>query len=199
MKIKYSCIIAAVMILSAFVPLSFAQQKGDVRLGILVLIGGRYDDLRMCVASKSGTKGGMIADLMLTGRYAIKDQLDIGFNVPVMRPILFGLAFKMVQFEPEMVLEIKKRVNNNIDFFAAPSLGISFHYGPDYKSDRINRSSSFFAAGPIAGIHLGAGFKDGNGMTKNLIGIKPFYASLLTRGHGTGTVIGGALEYQHAW
>jgi hypothetical protein len=28
--------------------------------------------------------------------------LGIGFNLPVMRPILFGLAFKMLKFEPQM-------------------------------------------------------------------------------------------------
>jgi len=199
MKLKYLSIAAIAMILSTFASLSFAQQKGDMRLGILVMVGGRYDNLRMCVASKSGVKGGVIADVMLTGRYAINDQLGMGFNVPVMRPILFGLAFKMLQFEPEMVLDFKTRVSDKIDFIAAPSLGISLHYGPDYKSDRTNRSPSFFAAGPIAGVHLGVGFKDGNGVTKNIVGIKPFYAGLFTREHGTGTVIGGVLEYQHAW
>jgi hypothetical protein len=199
MKLKYLSIVATAMILFTLAPLSFAQQKGDMHFVILVMVGGRYDNLRMCVASKSGVKGGVIADVMLTGRYTINDQLGMGFNLPVMRPILFGLAFKMLQFEPEMVLDIKTRVNDNIDFVAAPSLGISLHYGPDYKSDRTNRSPSFFAAGPIAGVHLGVGLKDGNGKTKNIVGIKPFYASLFTKEHGTGTVIGGALEYQHTW
>ncbi len=31
--------------------------------------GGRYDDLRMCVGSPAGVKGGPIADIMFVTRY----------------------------------------------------------------------------------------------------------------------------------
>jgi len=190
---------AAFVTLFALSPLTAAQEKGDMRLGVLVMVGGRYDNLRMCVASKAGVKGGLMADIMLTGRYTLNDNTGIGFNLPVMRPILFGLAFKMLQFEPEFVVDIKTRMNDRLDFIAAPSLGVSLHYGPDYKSDRTNRSPSFFAAGPIAGVHLGLGFKDSGGVIRNVVAVKPFYAALFTRNHGTGTVVGGALEYQHIW
>ena len=199
MNMKNPTLVAAALILCAFAPISNAQQKDESGMGLLVMAGGRYDNLRMCVASAAGVKGGIIGDVMLTGRHAVNDHIAMGFNLPVMRPILFGLAFRMLQFEPEMVLDVKKQVSDKIVIITAPSLGISLHYGPDYNSDRKNRSPSFFAAGPIAGVHLGMGFKDENGSIENIIGIKPFYAGLFTREQGRGTVIGGALEFQHAW
>ncbi len=173
-----------------------AQSAGDFGLGVLVMVGARYDNLRMCVASPAGVKGGPIADIMLTGRYAVNDRSGIGINLPVMRPLLFAIAFKMLQFEPEVQIDFRIPTGNDkVDFVAAPSLGASFHYGPDYKSDTKNRSPSFFAAGPIVGVHAGVGLKDDSGEMKNFIGIKPFYAALFSHEHGAGTVLGGALEY----
>jgi hypothetical protein len=113
-----------------------------------------------------------------------------------MRPILFGAAFKMLQFEPEITADFtissaqKKAVP-----VIAPSIGASFHYGPDYKSDSDNRGPSFFAAGPIAGVHAGFGIKDKTGKLKKYAGIKPFFAILSSRNNGTGIVAGAALEY----
>lgn len=186
-----SCVLC-VSIMSA----SFAQSEGDFNVGILVMIGGRYDNLRMCVATPAGVKGGPIADIMLTGRYAISDLTGIGINLPVMRPILFGSAFHMLQFEPEVLVDFRIPTDNDeVVFVVAPSLGASFHYGPDYTSDSKNRGPSFFAAGPIAGVHTGIGFKGDNGDMKNFVGVKPFYAPLFSRDRGTGTVIGGTVEY----
>ncbi len=198
-KKESSKIIASLIVLLTLASASFAQSKGDMKMGVLAMVGGRYDNMRMCVASPSGTKGGPIADIMLTGRYGVNDNVGFGVNLPVMRPILFGLAFKMLQFEPEMVVDLRSQINDKLAFVSSPSLGISLHYGPDYKSDRTNRSPSFYAAGPIAGIHVGLGLKDENGSIKNIVGIKPFYVALFSKDHGTGTVIGGALEYQHLW
>lgn len=175
---------------------SFAEEKGDMRFGVLVMVGGRYDNLRMCVASPKGVKGGMIADVMFTGSYALKDNLSLGINLPVMRPLLFAFAFKMLQFEPEFYLNVKVGENDKRAFIIAPSAGVSLHYGPDYNSDRVNRSPSFFAAGPIVGCHLGMDLTH-NGRNHNIIGIKPFYAALFSTDKRIGTVVGGVVEYQY--
>jgi hypothetical protein len=68
-------------------------------------------------------------------------------------------------------------------------------YGPNYKSDADNRGPSFFAAGPIAGIHAGFSIKNKNGQIKNYAGIKPFFAILSSKDNGTGIVAGAAFEY----
>ncbi|MCX7725621.1 MAG: hypothetical protein N2053_02100 [Chitinispirillaceae bacterium] len=175
---------------------SFAEEKGDMRFGVLVMVGGRYDNLRMCVASPKGVKGGMIADIMFTGSYALKDNLSLGINLPVMRPILFALAFKMLQFEPEFYLNVKVVENDKRAFMVSPSAGVSLHYGPDYNSDRVNRSPSFFAAGPILGCHLSMDLSN-SGKNHNIIGLKPFYAALFSTDKRVGTVVGGVVEYQY--
>jgi hypothetical protein len=197
--LRFSQFIVTFMLIFMFVGTSIAQSKGDISLGLLVMVGGRYDNLRMCVATGSGVKGGPIADVMVTGRYAVTDRVGIGINLPVMRPLLFGLAFKMLQFEPEVMVDFRNRINDRVDVVAAPALGVSLHYGPDYRSDRQNRSPSFFAAGPLAGVHVGIGFKDGAGTIRNFLGVKPFYAALFTRDHGIGTVVGGVFEYRRGW
>jgi hypothetical protein len=176
--------------------IAYSQSKGDHELGLMVIVGGRYDNMRLCVATGNGTKGGPIADIMLTGRYGIKDDVSFGVNIPVFRPILFGAAFQLLQFEPELQVEFRSLQKSNHQFAIAPSLGVSLHYGPDYTSDKKNRSPSFFAAGPIIGTHLSIGFTDKSGFTKNSFGIKPFYAALFSENQGTGTVLGAALEYQ---
>jgi hypothetical protein len=58
------------------------------------MAGGRYDNYRMCVASPAGVKGGAMADIMFTTKHRLNDHRSLTFNLPVMRPVLFGLAFK---------------------------------------------------------------------------------------------------------
>ncbi|MBN1308291.1 MAG: hypothetical protein JXA18_10270, partial [Chitinispirillaceae bacterium] len=62
-------------------------------------------------------------------------------------------------------------------------------------SDRKERSPSFFAAGPIVGVHLLVGLRDTSGMVRSAFGIKPFYTALFAENRAPGTVVGGALEY----
>jgi hypothetical protein len=155
--------------------------------------------MRMCVASPAGIKGGPIADIMLTGSFGLNDRLGIGCNLPVMRPILFGVAFKMLQFEPEVQIDVRASISDKLLFIAAPSAGISLHYGPDYQSDRENRSPSFFAAGPIVGCHFSIGMRDEAGTVRNAFGIKPFYVALFADGRTAGTVVGGVLEYRRGF
>ncbi len=196
-KLKYlfTPVILGVLFTMVSASSTNAQEQKNLKLGFLVMAGGRYDNLRMCVATDSGVKGGPIADIMLTGRSASSGKVNVGFNLPFFRPLLFAAAFKMLQFEPEMVFDIRSNPKNGFQFTTAPSVGLSLHYGPDYHSDRKNRSPSFFAAGPIIGVHFLMGKIGSDQQVKNSFGIKPFYAALFSKKYSVGTVVGGALEY----
>jgi hypothetical protein len=164
--------------------------------GILFMAGGRYDNLRMCVGSPAGIKGGPMADIQFITKHKLDENKTLTFNLPVMRPILFGLAFNMLQFEPEITLERHKFINEKIDLVTGPGIGISFHYGPDYKSDLDNPGESFFAMGPFLSWNTGIAFKK-EGNVKSATGIKAFYVPLFAEDGSTGTVIGGAFHYTY--
>lgn len=187
--------IGILLIIAGLLSTAFAAEKGDMRLGVMVMLGARYDNMRLCVATGNGVKGGPVADIMLCGRYSLDNNIAIGFNLPVMRPILFGAAFKIVQFEPTVVLDITSSVSSKTDFVVSPGIGVSLHYGPDYTSGRNNRTPSFFAAGPIVNTLLGFDLKSSAGKVVHTIGIRPFYTPLFSKDHGIGTVLGGAFEY----
>ena len=119
-----------------YVESSLSAEAKDVSFGIHFMVGGRYDNIRMCVASPAGKKGGPIADIMFDTKFRVNDNLSIAFNLPVMRPILFAAAFKMLQFEPQFSFEFRKNIKDDKDLIIGPGLGASFHYGPDYKSDK---------------------------------------------------------------
>lgn len=163
--------------------------------GVLFMAGGRYDNLRRCAATSAGTKGGPMADIMLVTRKTISDKYALTFNLPIMRPILFGLAFKMLQFEPEFTLEIKNYLNDRVDLITGPGAGISFHYGPDYKSELKSIPDSFFAIGPIFSWQIAIAFKK-EGNPKSTTGLKAFYTPLFAKDRSVGTVLGGALFYK---
>jgi hypothetical protein len=160
--------------------------------GITVIAGGRYDNLRMCVASPAGVKGGPIADIFLNFTFPVKEEFNIAIKLPVMRPILFAAAFKMLQFEPEVDFIFKKPINDNLKFIGSAGVGISFHYGPDYTSDRDNRGESFFAIGPMITGNAGFGFGSNK---EQMLTLKAFYVPLFSKDYDVGTVIGGALDY----
>ena len=176
----------------------YGQDSDKVKnsYGILFMAGGRYDNFRMCVASPAGVKGGPIADIMFIAKNRLNESYSLTFNLPVMRPILFGLAFKMLQFEPELTLEYHKLINEKTNLVTGPGIGISFHYGPDYKSDLNNFGESFFAMGPILSWHAGIEFKKER-VIKSAVGLKAFYIPLFARDIPTGTVLGGALVYTY--
>lgn len=164
-----------------------------LQFGILVMGGGRYDDVRMCVGSPAGVKGGPIGDVMFSAKYLKSDKYAIVLNIPVMRPILFAVAHEMLQFEPEAVFEIHKPINEKRDFITGPGMGLSLHYGPDYRSDSENPTESFFAAGPIINYQVGLLFKS---KIEQSIALKAFYTPLFSAGnHDNGNVVGGALQY----
>lgn len=174
---------------------AFATQAAgpDVSYGIRVMVGIRYDNLRMCVATPAGKKGGPIADIMLDTRFRLKDDLNLTINLPVMRPILFGIAFKMLQFEPGITLEKTRRLNDRRAIIAGPGLGISFHYGPDYESDKKSRGESFFAIGPYLSALCAFRGSTESGKTRG-VGLRAFYVPLFSQGQRPGTVAGCAIE-----
>lgn len=163
--------------------------ENSTRIGIKFIIGGRYDDMRMCVSSDRGTKGGMIADVMLTVDQEIDNNSMISFELPVMRPILFATAFKMLQFEPQFTYTYTED-----DILISGGAGMSFHYGPDYNSDLKNRGPSFFALGPLlsASLLLNTDQED----TELYNGLKAFYVRLYSKESefSPGTVLGIASE-----
>jgi hypothetical protein len=161
--------------------------------GVMAMAGGRYDNVRMCVASPAGTKGGPIGDIMLALRYKKNEKVDFVFNMPVFRPILFAAAYNMLQFEPEAILEIHKVINTKRDFFTGPGLGMSLNYGPDYQSDNTNPTASFFSGGPIVSYQIGFLFKAKH---QSSLALKAFCIPLFSSdGHDNGIVAGGALQY----
>ena len=167
----------------------------EVLPGITFMAGGRYDDLRMCVASPAGIKGGPLADGMFSLKFFSLNSYDINLHIPVLRPILFGAAFKMLQFEPEFSFEFKKEMNSKIILVGGPGMGISFHYGPDYKSSKRNKGESFFAGGPIINGFLGIGILSKKKKTHYLL-LKIFYTPLFAK-NKFGNVAGGALMYSY--
>jgi hypothetical protein len=174
---------------------SSAQEttKKGLSYGILYMAGGRYDNVRMCVATGGGVKGGPIADIMFLTKYTFTEKSSVTFNLPVMRPLLFAIAFQMLQFEPEFTFQYRKVLNDSKAMLTGPGLGVSLNYGPDYKSDLKNRGASFFAAGPFLSWQIGLEFK-GDQKTR-VAGIRAFYVPLSAKDHPGGTVLGAALEY----
>lgn len=162
--------------------------SAEVRPGIEIMGGGRFDNLRMCVATPQGTKGGPMADAALMLSIS-GDKLNGGFKIPLFRPILFGAAFKMVQFEPEGFIRFP--VGTDSCWTIMPGAGVSVHYGPDYQSDRKNRSESFWAAGPIASVSI----LHTVGKKENEIGLRPFVTGLFGEDNRKGVVAGCSFEY----
>ncbi len=163
--------------------------------GMKIMVGGRYDTVRMCVASPANSKGGMIADIMLLSRLTIKDNLKLSVELPVMRPILFAAAFKMLQFEPQIIMEMSHQLRDNLSFVSGPGLGLSLHYGPSYQSTNDERGDSFFSVGPIICGSVGLAKIQRSGKERRLA-VRAFYIPLFTSSNtfDNGTVVGAVLE-----
>jgi len=132
---------------------------------------------------------------------AVSDKASLRVNIPLMRPILFAAAFTMLQLEPEIGLIFRKRNEGGVDLVGGPTLGLSFHYGPDYRSESsgAGRSPSFFAMGPQVGGYLGLDFKRPGERFNFQLGLSPYVAPLFgvdDPGEHRGVVVGGMLD---AW
>ena len=88
------------LLLCALIPATaFAAEENSFLLGFKVRAGGRFDNVRMCVASSAGTKGGPAADVSLFAEIGLSRSMSLDLDLPFMRPILFGVAFKMLRKE----------------------------------------------------------------------------------------------------
>ncbi len=190
--------------LLALAPSPAAAQSGveasrPVFFGVRVSAGGRFDNVRKCVASSPGTRGGVAADISFVTEVGLTDSMSLVINVPVMRPILFATAFKLLQLEPDVALVFRRRVSDSVDVIAGPTLGISLHYGPDYRSESSGpgRTASFFAMGPMIGGYLGFDFKRPEKSFNFQLGLQPYAIPLFgvsDPADHKGVVVGGMLE-----
>jgi hypothetical protein len=168
--------------------------------GIKIRIGGRFDNVRKCVASQPGTKGGIAADISLFAETPLSDKASLHIDLPVMRPILFAFAFKMLQFEPSVSWRFTHKSGdskNSVTY--GPMLGFSLHYGPDYtydaKPDTANHA--FFALGPTIGGFAGYTFNRETGQPRFSLGVSPYVTPLFSVNDPDkrkGVVIGGLLD-----
>lgn len=163
--------------------------------GIKYLAGIRYDDVRMCVASDPGVKGGPIGDIQLSLSYTIGSDYDLVFSLPVGRPILFAAAFDMLQFEPDMVLTRHLKPRSESGLILGLGLGLSLHRGPSFEADMDNRGLIFSASGPfITGLVGWEQHVEGKG--KRMFGLKAFYVPFISDNDGPdGKSYGVALEF----
>lgn len=185
-------IIFIMVLVLALAASGYAQNNGGFGIGIHVLGGGRYDNVRMCVGSPAGVPGGPIGEVYLDLRFPAGENGKLIVNLPVMRPILFAVSFQMLQLEPQLTYEHTFGSGDGLRPVVAGGLGAVFHYGPDYNSDPQNRGPSFFSTGPLVTGSAGVTFWKGRIIT----GVKVFYAPLFTAGRPVGTVLGGGLEAQ---
>jgi len=194
-----SALAVPVMILLAATA-ALAETPASPTLGVHALAGGRYDDMRMCVGSPRGVPGGPIGEVYLDLAVPVGDRGALVVNVPLMRPLLFGAAFGMLQFEPQLTYEIRLGDGSGSGG-ARPVLGAGagavFHYGPDVDSTPENRGEDFFAAGPLVSGSFGLEFDRRGGTWRP--GVKLFYAPLFASGRSVGTVAGGALEIHYGF
>jgi len=167
--------------------------------GFKIRIGGRYDNVRKCVASKTGTKGGPAADISAFAEFPAGSGTLVHVDLPIMRPILFAAAFHMLQFEPTVALKFSDRSSNKVGWVAGPALGVSLHYGPDYNSETSGpgRTPDFFAIGPIVGAYAGLDFRRPGKAFNFQLGFSPYVTPLFSIGdpqNHRGVVIGGLLD-----
>jgi len=161
-----------------------------------VSAGGRFDDVRMCVASAAGTRGGLAADVALTLELGQRDAPAVlTLSVPLMRPLLFGAAFRMLQLEPEAMLLFPGPRLGPLALRWGPSLGLSLHYGPDFRSGLGDdeRGDDFFALGPRLGAFFGLHLPRPHGAFDMVFALRPYVTPLWGVGDAAnhaGVVIG---------
>jgi hypothetical protein len=166
----------------------------ETHSGIKFYAGGRYDNLRMCVGSPVGVKGGPIADISFLLKKKLSDRVDTTFNLPVMRPALFGVAFQMVQFEPDVTFEFGFPLTNGKKFIIGPAVGVSVHWGPDYNSGTGDeRTKDFFAMGPHVSALFAMSFplKSGKVLTA---GTRLFQTTHFSNERDPGVTLGAAVD-----
>ena len=179
--------------------------KGDeFVVGFKVRFGGLYDDVRMCVASDPGTKGCIAADVSLFMDFGVNSDWFIHVDLPVFRPILYAVAFDMLQFEPSVGAHRRISTGGDVDVILGPTLGVSLHYGPDYRSGQSSseRGPAFFAMGPTFGGYFGLDFLRRGKPFNFQLGVSPYVTPLFgiadDENH-SGFVVGGLVDALFQW
>lgn len=182
----------ALMAITASLP---AQEARGITLGVHMLGGGRYDNVRMCVGSPPGVPGGPIGELYFDVKVPVSERGAVVFSIPLFRPIMFGAAFKMLQLEPLVTYEHILGGDTGTRPVVGVGTGIVFHYGPDYNSSLDASGESFFSIGPI--VHGFAGLTIGNSSLTS--GIRGFFSPLFTPDRPAGIVAGGGVEVHYGF
>ncbi|MBN1685399.1 MAG: hypothetical protein JW852_02035 [Spirochaetales bacterium] len=182
-----------IFLLMIMTPGLLAQEERGVSFGIHLLGGGRYDNVRMCVGSPPGVPGGPIGEFYFDVKVPVSEKGTVVFNIPLFRPVMFGVAFKMLQLEPLVTYEHLLGGDTGARPVIGGGAGIIFHYGPDYNSSPDDRGESFFSIGPI--VHGFAGFAIGESNFTS--GIRGFFSPLFTPDRPRGVVAGGGVEVHY--
>jgi len=206
MKTRETCVFAVAAMVAVSVLLGPSRQAlagpgagAPFVWGIKASAGGRYDDVRMCIATDPGVKGGAAAEISLFVELKISGKVSATINLPFFRPLLFGAAFRMLQFEPDVFLNFRHEISRSLDLLFGPTVGLSLHHGPDYNSgpDDEQRGPSFFAMGPKLGAFVALDFKRPGQSFNFQFGLNPYVAPLFATGgpeFPDGIVAGGMLE-----
>lgn len=183
-----------VLVASAVRAQSQPQDDRGYALGLQLRFGGRYDNVRMCVATPAGVPGGPAGDMAFFMTFPMGETWEVTTTIPVFRPILFGARFQMLQFEPQVTFT-RRYVRDNADFLIGPSAGLSFHYGPGYTSESsgAGREPSFFAMGPMFGAYAGVDFDRKDKLFNFQLGISPYVAPLIAAEKGKSGIVAGAM------
>lgn len=185
---------------------ALAGTTPDAAYGVNIRMGGRFDNMRMCVATPEGFEAGPMADISLYTELGLGDKLALNFTLPIFRPVFFGAAFRMLQLEPDFALLYRVSGSGNADWVFGPTAGVSLHFGPDNLSSAANRGIEFFAWGPVGGVYLGRAVDRDKGTMDLEYGLgvnaTPMFAEHdLWPGHEPldGIVVAGYLGLKLAW
>jgi hypothetical protein len=175
-------------------------------LGYMFGFGGRYDNLRMCVASPAGAKGGIIAEFgSALIRLRINSLFSLDVNLPAGRAALFAARFKMLQWTPDLTFNFHIELAQSHEILLGPSIGLTFHYGPDYQTAEDDPDKiSFFAMGPKLSILVAYQRVLKEGRMLWTIGIRGFWEIFLIPDqpdvpYETGHSLGGMMENSFSW
>ena len=193
-----AAVLAATAAVTFAAPAS-AQGADDSAIGVKAQAGGRWDRVRMCIATPPGTEGGPAFDIVVFAEKGIGHGASFIVDLPVMRPVLFGVAFDMLQLEPVMGLNFRDEIGEDLDLIAGPRLGATLHYGPDYRSGDSGdeRLPSFFAMGPRFGAYLGLDFVRPAEVFNFQLGLHPYLSPMWAiddPDDHRGTVVGAMAE-----
>ncbi|MBU1536005.1 hypothetical protein KKF84_11840 [Myxococcota bacterium] len=176
-----------------------SEAQSPLLFGAKIRMGGRYDNVRMCVASPAGVNGGPAMDISGFLSVPMGEWGRLELDLPVVRPILFATAFSMLQFEPSATLKFRLSRSIKREIMVGPMLGASFHYGPDVDSESSGdkRGPSFYALGPMAGGYAGVNFLRPSGSFDLQVGVTLYATRLVSvndDANHKGFVAGGSLD-----